>query len=332
MDDYADPLLGIEHHNDSYAVEAWRSSYTVEVWKGSYVMEAWTIVLIHFWVSSTIMSLRTRQEKFLHCGSVERVLYCGSMDDCADLLLGIEHHIDTNAVKVWRSSTPWNVERFLYCGSMDHCTDPLLGIEHRNDTNAVKAWRSSYTVEVWKGSYIVEALTIVLSHCLVSITITTLRTRKEKFLHRKSVEKVLYCGSMEDCADLLLGIEHHNDSYVVEAWRSSYTMEVWKGSNIVEAWTIVLIHFLVSITIMTPRTREEKFLHIGSVEKVLYFGSMDDCADPLLGIEHHNDSYIVEGLRNSYTREVWKGSYTVESSTIVLIRCWVSSTFIIPMP
>ena len=45
---------------------------------------------------------------------------------------------------------------------------------------------------------------------------------------------------------------------------------------------------------MTPRTREEKFLHCGSVEKVLYCGSMDDCADPVLGIEHHNNSYVVE--------------------------------------
>ena len=33
---------------------------------------------------------------------------------------------------------------------------------------------------------------------------------------------------------------------------------------------------------MTPRTREEKFLHHESVERDLYRGSMDDCADPLL--------------------------------------------------
>ena len=32
---------------------------------------------------------------------------------------------------------------------------------------------------------------------------------------------------------------------------------------------------------MTSRTREEKFLHRESIE---------DCANPLLGIEHHNDS------------------------------------------
>ena len=61
---------------------------------------------------------------------------------------------------------------------------------------------------------------------------------------------------------------------------------------------------------MTPRTRE-KFLHRGSVERVLYHESMEDCADPLLGIKHHNDSYAVEAWRSSYTVKVWKGSYTV---------------------
>ena len=42
------------------------------------------------------------------------------------------------------------------------------------------------------------------------------------------------------------------------------------------------------------RTREEKFLHHESVERVLYHGSIEDYADPLSGIKHHNDSYIVE--------------------------------------
>ena len=46
---------------------------------------------------------------------------------------------------------------------------------------------------------------------------------------------------MDDCADSLLGIEHHNDSYAVEAWRSFYNMELWIGSIIVEAWMIVQI-------------------------------------------------------------------------------------------
>ena len=86
---------------------------------------------------------------------------------------------------------------------------------------------------------------------------------------------VLYRGSMEDCADSLLGIKHHNG---------------------------FLRHGSV-----------EKFLHRGSVERVLYHESMEDCADPLLGIKHHNDSYVVVAWRSSYTVEVWKGSYTMEA-------------------
>ena len=74
----------------------------------------------------------------------------------------------------------------------------------------------------------------------------------------------------------------------------------------------------------------EKFLHRGSAERVLYRGSMDDYADPLLGIKHHNASYVMVGWRNSYTVEVRKGSYTMEAWTIVLIRCWVSSTIMFP--
>ena len=60
---------------------------------------------------------RTREEKFLHRGSVERVLHLGSIEDCVDLLLGIKHH------------------------------NRLLEQERR----------SSYTMEVWKGSYTMEA-------------------------------------------------------------------------------------------------------------------------------------------------------------------------------
>ena len=63
----------------------------------------------------------------------------------------------------------------------------------------------------------------------------------EKFLHRGSVERVLHRGSIEDSADVLLGIEHHNDSY---------TQEVWKGSHTVEVQKIVLIRCWVSGTIM----------------------------------------------------------------------------------
>ena len=57
MDDCADPLLGIKHHNDSCIVEVWKSFYTMEVWKWSYTVEAWMIVLIRCWVSNTIMNL-----------------------------------------------------------------------------------------------------------------------------------------------------------------------------------------------------------------------------------------------------------------------------------
>ena len=56
--------------------------------------------------------------------------------------------------------------------------------------------------------------------------------RVGKFLHRGSVARVLHCGSIEDCANLLLGIKHHNE-------------------------------FL-------RRGSMEKFLHCGSVERVLY--------------------------------------------------------------
>ena len=77
----------------------------------------------------------------------------------------------------------------------------------------------------------------------------TPRTRKEKFLYRGSVERVLHCGSMDDYADLLFGIEHHNrlleqerrSSNTLEVWKWSYAVEVQKGSYNVEAWTIVPI-------------------------------------------------------------------------------------------
>ena len=36
------------------------------------------------------MTPRTREKKFLHCESLERVLYCGSIKDCVDLLLGYQ--------------------------------------------------------------------------------------------------------------------------------------------------------------------------------------------------------------------------------------------------
>ena len=41
---------------------------------------------------------------------------------------------------------------------------------------------------------------------------------------------------------------------------------------------------------MIPRTWEEKFLYHGTVERILHRGSIEDCADPMLGIKHHNVS------------------------------------------
>ena len=48
------------------------------------------------------------------------------------------------------------------------------------------------------------------------------------------MERVLQRVSIEDYANLLLDIEHYNESYAAEACRSSYNMEVWKGSYAVE--------------------------------------------------------------------------------------------------
>ena len=94
-----------------------------------------------------------------------------------------------------------------------------------------------------------------------------------KFLHRGSVERVLHHGGIENCAYPLLSIEHYNESYAMEAR------------------TIMLIRYWVSSTIMILRTRDEKCLHNGSAESVLYNGSMDDFVNSLLCIKHHNDSY-----------------------------------------
>ena len=77
------------------------------------------------------------------------------------------------------------------------------------------------------------------------------RTREEKFLHRASVVRFL--------------------------------CHVSEKKN-------VLISFWVSSTEMSPRIGEEKFLHCRSVERVLRRESIKDCASPLLGIKHYNDS------------------------------------------
>ena len=102
------------------------------------------------------------------------------------------------------------------------------------------------------------------------------------------MERVQHHGSIEDRANPLLCIRYHNHSKnkrgeVPTSWKS------WKGSNIVQAYKIMLIHCWVLSTIMIPRTREEKFLHCGSAERVLYCGNIEECADPLLSIKNYND-------------------------------------------
>ena len=88
-EDSAYPLLSIEHYNESYA------------------METRTIMLIRYWVLSTIMILRTRDEKCLHHGSVESVLHEGSMDNFANPLLCNDHHNDSYTGKRGEVLTPW---------------------------------------------------------------------------------------------------------------------------------------------------------------------------------------------------------------------------------
>ena len=46
---------------------------------------------------------------------------------------------------------------------------------------------------------------------------------------------------------------------------------------------------------MSPRTREEKFLHRRSVEWVLHYRGKEDCGNQLLGFKDHNDSSKMGG-------------------------------------
>ena len=151
MDDCVDPLLGIEHYNDSYAVVAWRRSYTVKVWTGSHTLEArddYTDSLLGIKHHNRILCYGS-VEKFLHRGNMERVLFHGSIKDCADPSLGIKHYNRfLRCGNVEKFLHRGSVERVLHCGSMDDYADPLLGIEHHNDSCAVVAWGSSYSVEV----------------------------------------------------------------------------------------------------------------------------------------------------------------------------------------
>ena len=128
--------------------------------------------------------------------------------------------------------------------------------------------------------------------CWVSSTIIIPRTRGEKFLHRGSVERVLYCGSIDNYADPLLGIKHHNNSQnkrgeVSKPWKCGKGPTLWKHKGLIRCW--------VSSTIIIPRIRGERFLHRGSVERVLHRGSIEDYVDLLLGIKHHNNSQKKRG-------------------------------------
>ena len=58
-------------------------------------MDLKKILLVYFWVSSTRMSPRIGEEKFLYRRSVERVLHRGSIKDCAGPFLGINHQNDS---------------------------------------------------------------------------------------------------------------------------------------------------------------------------------------------------------------------------------------------
>ena len=79
----------------------------------------------------------------------------------------------------------------------------------------------------------------------------------------------------------------------------------------------------------------EKFLHRGIVERVLHHGSIEDCVNPLLGIKDHNiflrHGSMEKFLHSGSVEWVLYRGRMVEWK-IVLIRCWVSSTIMIPRP
>ena len=153
---------------------------------------------------------RTREEKFLHRGSVARVLHHGSTEDYAHPFLGINHR---NGSKNKRGDFPtsWNCwkgpmlrKHRRMCWSIVGYQAPQRFLEQRR--------RSSYIVKVRGRSYIVEAWKIVRIRCYVSSTTMISRIKEEKFLKSESVERVLRRGSKEDWANSFLGINHHDDS------------------------------------------------------------------------------------------------------------------------
>ena len=76
---------------------------------------------------------RTREEKFLHRGSVRRVLCRGSIEEYADPSLVIKHNNDfLNKRK--EVSTTRKCGRVLRCRSIEDCANPLLCIKHHNNS------------------------------------------------------------------------------------------------------------------------------------------------------------------------------------------------------
>ena len=97
---------------------------------------------------------RRREEKFLHRGSVERVLHYRSIEDCANPLSGF---------KDYNESSKWE-EKFLNCGSVkmvqhyrsnEDCADPLLGFKDHNDSSKIGGevltpWKCGKGPTPWK--------------------------------------------------------------------------------------------------------------------------------------------------------------------------------------
>ena len=111
-------------------------------------------------------------------------------------------------------------------------------------------------------------------------------------------------------------------------------MEVWKGSYTVEAWTIMLIRCLVLSTIMTPRTREEKFLHHVSVEMLPLRGLMYDSRNclwegwcitlgkvPLRGLLYEFRKSASERADVWFWKLLWEGCWRV-CEAMPLIRTY----------
>ena len=107
------------------------------------------------------------------------------------------------------------------------------------------------------------------------------------------MERVLRHGSIEHYVDVLLGIKHNHDPRTREE-RFLHRRSVERVLRH-QRKKIVLILCWISSTIMIPKTREKKFLHRGSMERVQRYRSIKDYAGPFLGINHQNDSLNRKG-------------------------------------